>query len=521
MSPRQKGLDLNTMLHVANISALVVGVYAYRMAGGNEYADGYTLYAACLLGLSNAVMLRYERRHKDPFIVILVLMTVMFYLVRVATLFYMPWSWSLDKVGAGPHEVNQATVFVACGNLAMFAGFVVAGRSTGAGVRLLPSNQRMPHPALMVLMAILSMVITQLMSGFGLIGRVAGFLEATLLNTYFLILISVLYLSICGRRIHRLYVIAIAGLVAFVFLRTVLGGSRAALLEVVMFGLIALLAQEGRTRVGPRMLVGALAACIMAPYFYFTATYLRNIPLSEEGSVSLEAIKTLEAPAASSVMNRDVLFERMFGRIGYLDAATAMMAGRARYAEVIGVKYLIESAIDNALTPGFDVFDRAKIALVLGDVDRGAREVTRKSALSSDEYNSDMMTVYGEAYLFFGYGGLIFLFVGAYASKRVYLWYRSRHVFEVYIFRSLVLWCFYRWLSSYGMDWLLSEAITAFVFFVSFRQYCRLGGRRGPEIRIEGRNVKVATRPHTTLIPLRNQGSASVTGSSLRNDSCS
>jgi hypothetical protein len=508
MSPRQKGFDLNTMLHVANVSVLVAAISTYRMKGGNEYADLNTLGAACLLALSNVVMLRYERRHKDPFIVILVLMTVLFYLVRVATLFYTPSSWYLDKVSAGPHEVNQATIFVTCGNLALFAGFALAGRRTATRVHVPSSTSRLPHPAMIVLMAVLSLVMTQLLSDFGVLGRVAGFLDATLLNTYFLTLIAVLYLSMCGRRVHRLYAIAIIGLVAFVFLRTVLGGSRAALLEVVMFGLIASLVHEGRPRIGSRMLAMGLVVCLMAPYFYFTATYLRNVPLTEQGTVSFEAIKTFEGSEASSVVNRDVLFGLIFERIGYLDAATAMVAGRTTYAEVIGVKYVIESAIDNALTPGFDVFDRAKIALVLGNLDRGVREVPRRSALSRDEYNSDMMTVYGEAYLFFGYGGLIFLFVGAYAGKRVYLWYRSRHVFEVYIFRSIVLWCFYRWLSSYGTDWLLSEVITAIVFFAVFRQYSRLAGRKGPEIRIEGSGVKVASLPRVTSIPLGSRGAA-------------
>jgi hypothetical protein len=498
---RRKGYDLNTLLQVANASALVAGVYAYRIAGGNDYVDVTTLYAACVLGLSNVVMLRYERRRKDPFIVILVTMTVLFHVVRVATLFAFPWSQLMDEVGTGPHEVTRAMIFIASGNLAMFAGFAMAERRAGAGVHHGPSSRRLPRPSRIVLMLVLSMILGQLVSSLGILGRVAGFVQATLLNTYFLVLIAVLYLSMCGRRLPRIYAGMIIGLVAFVFLKTVLGGSRAALLEVAVFGLIAVLVQDGRTRVGLKVLVVGLTLCVSSPFFYFTATYLREIPQGEERSLSLDAITSLEATAASSVPNRQVLFPRMFARLGYVDHVTAIMAGRAKYKEVVGIGYLIESTMDNVLSPGFDVFDRPKVALVLGSLYRGARQAPAKSALSVDEYGSEMMTVYGEAYLFFGYAGLIFLFVSAFAAKKVYLWYRSRHVFEVYAYRSLVLWGAYRWFSSYGMDWLLVEMMTAIIFFAAFREYCDWAGRSGPVILTEGRNVTAVTLPHSGVTP--------------------
>lgn len=508
MGSRQKGYDLNTLLHVANISAPVAAAYAYRLVGENDYVDVSTLYAACLLCFTNVVALRYERRHKDPFIVVLVTMTVLFYLIRVATLFLVPWSWSLEKSGSGPDEVNQALIFIACANLAMCAGLAVAERGKRRDLPSVPSDQRLPHLRRIILLVIISIISSQLISEAGMFGRVAGFLSNTFLNTYFLVMITVLYVSMSTRKLHPMYVGAIFGLFALFFVRAVLVGSRSALLQVAMFGLISLLSQDRRIRVSGRILAVGLALSFLAPYLYFVGTYSRNVKPGEEGAVSIDAIVRLEGTTASGVPNRDVLFERMFGRAGYLDAATAMMAGRDKYSEAIGVVYVIESAIDNALTPGFDVFDRAKIALVLGDLDRGARQAPRRSELSVAEYNSDMMTAYGEAYLLFGYGGLILLFVGAFAVKRVYLRYRGRQVFEVYIYRSLVIWCWYNWINSYGMDWLLSEVIIASVFFVSFRLYCAVGGRSGPVVRVGRSNVKGATLPHTVLIPLHNQGSA-------------
>lgn len=492
---RRKGVDINTLLHVANVIALALAAYSYSVNGDSQFANGGTLAAGAFLAFVNVVALQYERRHKDPFVTILVGMTILFYVVRVATLYYGPWSWALDKFGAGPHEVNQATIYVALGNLVMLLGFALAERGrAGGGAFYGERVQRLPHPALILGMLILSIIMSQLLSGVAVIGRFADFAVATFLNTYFLLLIAVVYVSMAGRKLRFWYAVSLVGLVAYFFLMTVIAGSRAALLEFVMFCLAATLAQAGRVRVGTRMIVLSLMLAAVAPYFYFTATYLRNLPPDEQRTITLTAITNFQGTVESSVPNKEILFGRMFERIGYLDAATAMMTGRAKYRQVFGVPYLIESLVDNALTPGFDVFDRAKISLVMGHIDDGAADVPRRSELARDMYASDMMTVYGEAYLFFGYGGLILLFLQAYATKKVYLWYRSRHAFELYVYRALVLWCFYRWLSSYGMDWLLLEVATVAVFFAVFRQYMKWGGRQGPVVTLKGSRVTLSPR---------------------------
>lgn len=490
-APRRKGFDLNTLLHVANITALALAVYSFSVNGATDFADGTTILPACLLAFANVVALRYERRHKDPFVTILVAMTIVFYIVRIATLYYgVPWSWALAKFDAGPRQVDEATIFIALGNLAMLAGLAVAEKGrAGSGTYYGESKQRLPHPALILGLLVMSLLMSQFLSGLPFIGRLAGFAEATFLNTYFLLLISVVYVSMAGRTLHWIYAVSLVGLVAYFFMMTVIAGSRAALLEFVIFCLAATLSQAGRVRVGTRMLVLTLILAIVAPYFYFTATYLRNLPADEQRTITFSAITNFQGTVESSVPNKDILFSRMFERLGYLDAASAMMTGRPRYSKVIGVPYLLESIIDNALTPGFDVFDRAKIGLVLGNLDDGAADVPRRSELAPDMYASDMMTVYGEAYLFFGYGGLLLLFVQAYAAKRVYLWFRSRSAFELYSYRAIVLWCFYRWLSSYGMDWLTLEVITAGVFFAIFRQYLHWGSGTGPLVSLKGQSV--------------------------------
>lgn len=505
---RLKGFDLNALLQGANLLSLAAAVWAYQVSGANDYVDVYSVFAASLLGLSNVLMLRHERRQKEPFIVIIVAMTVVFYLVRVATLFYVPWSWSLDKVGAGPHEVNQALVFIAFGNLAMFAGFVAAAKGEAAHGPLGPPSQRMPHPGRILLIVIVSIVMTRLATADGVVGRMAGFAATTFLNMFFLIMIAVLYMSMCLRSLRRVYAAALLGLVALFFVNAVLAGSRSAVITVLMFGLITMLSQDTRIRVGTKMLAIGLVVVVTAPFLYFISTYSRNINPGDVDAISVEAVVALEGPTASGVPNRDVLFERMFARAGYLDAATAMIAGRARYEQVIGVRYLVESIIDNSLSPGFDIFDKAKVSLVLGSLDAGAAQVPRRSAMSTEDYNSDLMTAYGESYLLFGYGGLVFLFVGAYAVKRVYLWNRRGRVFEIYIYRSLVIWCFYNWINSYGVDWLLSEVLYAGIFFALFRWYLAQGARSGPVIQIGRGHAKSAALRASTLIPLRHPGSA-------------
>src|SRR5207248_45517 len=162
---------------------------------------------------------------------------------RIVALFYYPWSWSLDKVSAGPSALNATTVFVACGNLAILAGLRMASRGRSA-LRPPPAGQRLPHPAIIVLLAVLSFAISE-------------FLFAT------------------------------------------------------------------------------------APYLFFSRPYLRNVPCGEREDLTLESIRSLQGSAASSVLNADAVFERMFSRAGYLDVATSFVAGRDVYNETLGVTYAI------------------------------------------------------------------------------------------------------------------------------------------------------------------------------------
>ena len=182
---------------------------------------------------------------------------------------------------------------------------------------------------------------------------------------------------------------------------------------------------------------------------------------------------------ADLIASKDIglLYRPIFDRIGFLDYATILIRDPQRFGKSINFTYYFKSIVDNALTPGFNVFDTPRVSHSLSYISRGEPVPTQKDITAA--YQSDMLTVYGEYYvLFYGYPALIMFFVGSYIFKKIYLSIRSKDVFLFYTYRALVLFVFYNGLNSFGIDWMVLDLIGIIITVELFKNFFKMRSRK-------------------------------------------
>lgn len=453
--------DLNSLLLLGNVLICCIGVYLYSTTGGNQYVDVYTVLLLCMFGVQNLSILLYERKKRNPFIAVLMFVTLIYYMGRVITLLYDPWSVTLTQDSFTPNDMNYTLLFILLSNTAIFMGLILPAKKDKPIVNKI-SETRYPPPFLVV--SILSFVIMIIFFGllkFEFIGRVSGYITAYLININIVLLLTILYIVLNYKNISKIYLsILITVFVVYVISHTLMS-SRSSILKVIMLLLFVSLAIENKIAITKKMML--LGAVIIPVVFlvFSLATFIRSSIPHTVGSITKERIEVLKD---YEVHKKDlhVMLQPAFDRMGYLDYSADFIKNSNKYSEIINFPYYFKSIVDNTLTPGFDVFNTVKVAWAIPYVMGGLNMPTREDII--DTYQSNQITVYGEYYVLFGgYLSLLILFCVSCLFKKIYLSINSRDTFSHLLYRSVVIVFFYSWLNSFGIDWLFMELVTMFV----------------------------------------------------------
>jgi len=228
----------------------------------------------------------------------------------------------------------------------------------------------------------------------------------------------------------------------FVASRTYVG-SRAAMMTLFFYSFCAWFAVKGRV-------------ALKKKFYYMLAAM---VPLS----VSLFVLTSLVVRRLSDT----VPFKVIFDRLGLLDMATEVVSGSIKYSSVINFQHYFKSVVDSGLTPGFNVFDAPKAANLLSFIYNGMPDFSLYAV--SVNYQSDIMTVYGEAYALLGpIAGLAGIFTVSFLFQKVYRALGGRDPFKQAALRATVLVVFYTYfLGSFGIDWFVVDVIRfAVPFFI-------------------------------------------------------
>ena len=138
--------------------------------------------------------------------------------------------------------------------------------------------------------------------------------------------------------------------------------------------------------------------------------------------------------------------------MSFLDFSIDTIKNADVYREIINLKYLFMSTVDG-LTPGFDIFGKAKISNAIPHFYKEGTDVL--SRINTSPYSSDQLTLYGMFYGLFGVGlSCFFLAVVFYLIN--YLWILASNM-EQSFFNSLLQFVFFKsfvdFFNSFGLDW--------------------------------------------------------------------
>jgi hypothetical protein len=480
----RKYTDFNSVLMGINALVAVLLVYTLASSDGNYNVDRETMALGVLLCLQTQVALWFERRQRDPFVIMLAFTTTFYFALRIYTLTLYEFSDVFQRYYYDATDSNYALVYILIANVCLYLGLYLA---KFRGNRAIDSSGWQAAASGRIVLLLLAAIIFVYFSGTGGsdadagASRLMGFL-GLFLAPNIIVLMALSYFVLFRKTLTRRFAIAIGTLIAFEMIVHTLSGSRSAIVVIVQNCILVGLALSGRIRFPRRYLVWSvlllpLLAVLLVGSFAIS-TYNRAVK-TFGGTFTIGRAVDAAMQSGSDLplsATLDLVLPQVLSRAGFFDYSAEVIAHRQQYRSVINLGAYARSIVDNVLTPGFDVYDQPRISNSLLFVYRDWGEPSKKLVSVMEGYQSDQLGVYGEWYGLFAYWSLPFLLVGAYLLKRIYVQLRSANPFVLMMKRVIVLFIFERVLDSFGLDWTMEElvslviAIAIYSLFFSIRR---------------------------------------------------
>jgi hypothetical protein len=461
---RRSYVDLNIVLIVLNIAVAVATLGVFSRFGINEFVDSTTITLAVLLCVQTIIALVVERSHRDPFVILVAFAMTLYYSVRIVTLTIFPFSTVFLRYPFDSGDTNYALTYILIANVLLYAGLHVVKLSGPRHVDTADWTPRAPYRVVVLLIA--AIAFTYLTGSYWAhdnIPRAFSFLTLFLApNAIVLIVLS--YFVVYRRALPHAVGLAIIVLILVNLVLQTLVGSRSAIVGIVTNCILVGLAFAGTIRIRTWRLVAlTLTLPVVIPLMgaaFLVATYNRANK-DYDSSINVGTAMQMASEAGNSPKverGLDLVLPPMLARAGFFDLGAEIIAHRSEYTSIIEPSAYFRSIVDNLLTPGFDVYDQPKIANAMQFAYEGLGQPSKLRV--SDAYQSDQLTLYGELYALFAYASLPLYFLFGWGCKRVYksLAYGGNpYVFTMK--RLLVLYFFFEWLNSFGLDWVICDSV--------------------------------------------------------------
>lgn len=465
----QRSFDLNGILHAGNIMIVLLAIWLYILKGDTQYINNYTIAILAVFGIQNSLLLLWERKSREPLLILLMITIIPFYSLRVLTLLYEPWSVVLPRFQFTPDDMNFALLFIMFAVLSMSIGIksVKCNYSQQDCTVSDPAGRDRIENRLFYILWLI--VIIDLLSTFGInfFGTFRGFFSLIFNADVLLILVLVAY-SICkdtfsSRRKKQYWALFFM----FIAVRT-LCGSRSAAVTFILSCFFVYLAVFAEVNIKRWILLAVLFLLPFSFAVYHATSFWRPYRLAKLNGSSDEPTgefirryvnKTAEDYADGSLK---ILLRPMFDRIGYLDMTADTITNARIYSSLLNLEYYTKSVIDNVFTPGSDIFDIPKAANNSVTLYHGL-PLLKKSEVSSF-YQADMFTIFGEYYVLFGgYLAIVPLFLFGFFSKLFLEMIKSGNHFWRYSCRAIFFKLFVLSLWSFGLDWQFADILFGFI----------------------------------------------------------
>ena len=423
----------------------------------------------------------YSRIKKNPFLIILSAFVIFFYLSRFYTLqFSLASSYPNDLLkikylSPQLENINQIFFYIFLANWFIFYGFYVADyflkkehQHTKIDIFLL-TEKKLRMIMLFFFISILYGLFFERKVENSFLQILAYLIEYQHLTP--LIFLALILKSESSLKIFFIKVILSVLICLSIYLQYH-SGSRAFILNSIII-LILVLLSINKYEVSSKYLV-FFSLLLFMSLFKFNPITEQRISEYTRKPINKECLShSLNINQSNVSMRRFYTFQNnifcslvpAFNRISFYDFTYKLIDNSIYYKESINFNHIFRSLIDG-ITPGFDLFNQAKVANSIygeevGEPDRNLRNNSRP-------YQSNQLTIYGEYYVLFGkwlslpfFSGIAFVFSYVYRKFEMVS-------LNTFVYRYLILSTFYAVLVSFGSDWVIIYMSFSFLFLFIF-----------------------------------------------------
>ena len=475
---RNRLIDLNGTLQAINI---IIGLYTiinYIYLGETRFINSTTIILSIALVSQTSLALLIEKNNRNPLIIILAINIIIFYSLRIISLNIFNFSVIFDRVSFSSEDLNISLNFILFANIFLYLGLIISNKGEKNYIRNVNEIDIRGKFLAMIIYFMFVNVLSLTSINFwnsDNIPRIINFIVLLFDPIPMLIVIVVFCVTYYKKILKQdLFYFIIA--VSIAILITIFQGSRSGALKVIWIIISVLLASNQKIAISYKniklMIILSPLIILLVYWSFNVATNIRtSLPRDsfDFDNIIEVAFNTLYEYNPDEASPLAFFFERL----GYLDFSSEIIANSTLYSTVVNFPAYIKSIIDNLLTPGFDIYDQAKIAYSLWFAYKDLGEPLKSIAATHQQ--SDQMGLYGELYILFTYWSLPIFFLITFWLGRLYKNIKSNDLFLMNIKRSLLLIIFYNIINSFGLDGLIIDnsilIIQVFVYSYIFKKY--------------------------------------------------
>jgi hypothetical protein len=450
-------VDISSILNFLNITLLVLTIIWFFNTDENPYVDYRVLIATVPVHLQLSYFLKYEKKNTNPFLVILVIVVLIFYLLRIFTLLADEFRYSITfrREGGeyiGSEEILHFLIYLHLCLWAIFFG-LITGNKKKSIINFYSSKYIISWVKYLNLLYIsLISLIYFLYASFlidtdSVAGLATGLFSGFLNYEIFVMLLTILAFYYRDQ-VPRFYSNTALIMVIMFFFIKVLNGGSGPMLRIGFPFFFTLLMIRGRIKIKLSMLL------IMLVLVSTTSIFGTFLKFSNQ-KISFELISNFQTLENEQFR---IIFSQIAARSAFLDFSVELI-NNPQYDRVINLPRYGKSVVDS-FTPGFDIFDEPLTAYALRIVYLPSFPSKPTRRYVAENYHSDQLNVFSEYYILFGQvGSLFLLFISGYFFKRIYNYFILRVSNKILglLAAAILLNLFWAWLRSFGLDFIIAE----------------------------------------------------------------
>jgi len=474
----QKTIDLNGILRLMNFGVacfICSGFFGERFID-NPYVDSITLILGLILCLQSHIVLRLERHNSDPFVLMMTYILTFHYSLRIFTLSIYPFSDKFMQYEYGPNDSNYALLYILIANTFIYAGLNRV--KLGSSVIIETSNYKPVKPKILVIILFFSLLFS-IFSQQVLPQSIAfpiDFIFNNFMSADIILTVLAVYIILFRKVLPVIYLKFVWAIALFLLGLQMMSFSRSGLLTLANTLLVLVLVLLPKFQVSRKhvFFIFALLPFLLSVAFTSYAISTTSRQIKGDNVTSLEEKKELLDRSYDLLKNDpriDYFLNKALSRAGFFDFSAELIAHKQQYSRIFTLENYLQSIIDNVLTPGFDVFDQAKLSNSLKYADDKYAKFSKAEEIEGT-YHTDQFTLYGEMYSIFGYVSVVILYIAVILIKMAYRYNDGLSAPMIALLRVFWLTIFFKLMNSFGLDWVLKESASMLVsFFVLSRLY--------------------------------------------------